>query len=95
MRIYIAGPITGCYGYKKKFEETEKKLCERGHIVLNPAFLPEGLKNYMGICEEMIKQADAIYFQKGFTSSTGSMQEYMIAVKRKKEDKNFRIFMEG
>lgn len=47
MRIYIAGPITGKLEYKKEFKSRERKLRNMGHIVISPAYLPDGLKDYM------------------------------------------------
>lgn len=52
MKIYISGKITGDRRYKAKFREVEKKLAAAGHIVLNPATAPEGLRpvDYMRLC---------------------------------------------
>ena len=54
LKVYIAGPITGLFDYKKEFKKVEKKIVAMGHIVLNPSFLPSGLSNYMPICKAMI-----------------------------------------
>jgi hypothetical protein len=83
MRIYIAGPITGIFDYRKKFKKVEKKFIEMGHIIINPATLPSGLKDYMPICKAMIDQADAIYFLKGFSESVGSLEEFDYAKSNK------------
>lgn len=55
MKIYISGKITGDRRYKAKFREVEKKLVAAGHIVLNPATAPEGLRpvDYMRLCFAM------------------------------------------
>lgn len=60
MIVYLAGKIKGNKNYKKEFKEAEKKLKEKGHIVLNPAKLPKGMESYqyMPICLAMIEQAD-------------------------------------
>jgi nucleoside 2-deoxyribosyltransferase len=60
MIVYLAGKIKGNKNYKKEFKEAEKKLKEKGHIVLNPAKLPKemGDYHYMPICLAMIEQAD-------------------------------------
>lgn len=79
MKIYIAGPITGVFDYKKNFKATEEKLSSMGHIVLNPAILPSGLKDYMKICKAMIDEADAVFFKDGWESSLGSNEEYQYA----------------
>lgn len=57
MKIYISGKITGDRRYKAKFREVEKKLAAAGHIVLNPATAPEGLRpvDYMRLCFAMIR----------------------------------------
>lgn len=60
MKIYISGKITGDRRYKAKFREVEKKLAAAGHIVLNPATAPEGLRpvDYMRLCFAMMEAAD-------------------------------------
>ncbi|CRZ34616.1 uncharacterized protein DUF4406 [Herbinix hemicellulosilytica] len=84
MIIYIAGPITGVIDYKRKFEAAEKMLINMGHIAINPAYLPSGLKDYMPICKAMIDQADAVYFLTGWQQSKGAKEEYEYAQKKKK-----------
>ena len=73
MKIYIAGKITGDPNYKEKFDIAATSLEEQGHIVLNPAELPEGMlpADYMRICFAMIDTADAIYLLKDWCSSSG------------------------
>lgn len=77
MIIYIAGKITGDPNYKEKFDIAATSLELQGHIVLNPAELPEGLlpADYMRICFSMIDTADAIYLLKGWYSSSGASIE--------------------
>ena len=62
MKIYISGKITGDRRYKAKFREVEKKLAAAGHIVLNPATAPEGLRpvDYMRLCFAMMEAADVV-----------------------------------
>ena len=43
MKVYIAGKITGDRRYRAKFREAAKALEEAGHVVLNPATLPDGM----------------------------------------------------
>lgn len=43
MKIYIAGRIAGDRKYRAKFREAAKALEGMGHVVLNPATLPDGL----------------------------------------------------
>lgn len=77
MKIYIAGKITGEPNYKEKFDIAATSLEAQGHIVLNPAELPEGMlpADYMRICFAMIDTADAIYLLKGWYSSSGASIE--------------------
>ena len=41
MKIYIAGKITGDRKYRAKFREAAKAMEALGHVVLNPATLPD------------------------------------------------------
>lgn len=77
MKIYIAGKITGEPNYKEKFDIAATSLEAQGHIVLNPAELPEGMlpADYMRICFAMIDTADAIYLLKDWYSSSGASIE--------------------
>ena len=77
MKIYIAGKITGEPDYKEKFDIAATSLEAQGHIVLNPAELPEGMlpADYMRICFAMIDTADSIYLLKGWYSSSGTSIE--------------------
>ena len=59
MKIYIAGKIAGDRRYRAKFREAAKALEAAGHVVLNPATLPDGLTDadYMRICMAMVEWA--------------------------------------
>lgn len=63
MKIYIAGKITGDPDYRAKFADAQRQIEAQGHIVLNPATLPEGMepKDYMRICFAMIDAADELW----------------------------------
>lgn len=78
MIVYIAGKITGDSEYAVKFSKSELKLNKDGHIVLNPAALPEGMRpaDYMRICFAMIESADVVYFLDGYRQSRGAMVEW-------------------
>lgn len=41
VKIYISGKITGDRKYRAKFREAAKTLEALGHVVLNPATLPD------------------------------------------------------
>lgn len=92
MIIYIAGKITGDPDYKEKFDIAATSLEAQGHIVLNPAELPEGMlpADYMRICYAMLDTADAIYLLKDWHSSSGASIERNYAMYTGKS-----IFTEG
>lgn len=77
MKIYIAGKISGNPTYKTDFERPAIKLEAEGHIVLNPAALPEGMRqeDYMRICFAMIDVADKVYLLPGWYCSEGARLE--------------------
>ena len=77
IKIYIAGKISGDNKYKQKFKKTKEKYEKEGHIVLNPACLPEGMKksDYMRICFAMIDSADMVIFLPDYTDSKGAQVE--------------------
>ena len=85
MRVYIAGAMTGKFDYKKYFMEAEDYVKELGHIVVNPAYLPEGLSDYYEINKAMIDQCDAIYVLLGYETSVGTKKEIEHATKTKKQ----------
>ena len=87
MKIYIAGPITGVPDYKEQFKKAQKVCEERGLIVVNPAYLPEGLgKNevYMHICYSMIDVVDGVLILDGWKDSLGTKCELEYAIKHNK-----------
>ena len=77
MKVYIAGKITGDPGYRDKFAAAEIQLGRQGHVVLNPAELPEGMapEDYMRICFAMIDVADAVIFLPDAAESAGARLE--------------------
>jgi hypothetical protein len=85
MKVYIAGPITGIFNYKQKFNIAENRIKEMGHIAINPSFLPEGLKHYMDICIAMIDQADSILLLDGWQNSIGANIELDYAKQHDKQ----------
>lgn len=81
MKIYIAGKITGDPDYRTKFADAQRQIEAQGHIVLNPATLPEGMepKDYMRICFAMIDVADRVLFLRDWFLSTGAQIEMSYA----------------
>lgn len=77
MKVYIAGKITGDPNYWVKFAREQSKLGREGHIVLNPAELPEGMEpaDYMRICFAMIDCADMVLFLEDHKESRGAKVE--------------------
>lgn len=78
MKVYIAGKITGDSEYKKKFQIAQNDFENHGHIVLNPATLPDGMttSDYMRICFSMMECADVVAFLPDFRQSKGAMLEW-------------------
>lgn len=77
MKIYLAGKIAGDRQYKAKFRAAAVEFERRGHVVLNPAILPEGLSDadYMSISMAMLYAADAVVFLPDYRESRGAMVE--------------------
>lgn len=78
MKIYIAGKIAGDKRYRAKFREAAKSLEALGHVVLNPATLPDGLDDgdYMQIALAMLNAADVAVFLPDYQESKGAMVEW-------------------
>lgn len=78
MKIYLAGKITGDKRYRAKFRDAAKALEAAGHVVLNPATLPDGLTeaDYMQIGMAMLNAADLAVFLPDYQESKGAMVEW-------------------
>ena len=78
--FYIAGPITGLpRGNKLMFTTAEIFLKRQGAIVVNPSFLPEGLRSheaYMNICLPMLRECDKVLMLPDWRASKGANIEY-------------------
>ena len=77
MKIYIAGKITGDPDYRAKFADAQRQIEAQGHIVLNPATLPEGMepKDYMRICFAEMEAVDYVVFLPDWVESAGAKLE--------------------
>lgn len=86
MKIFISGPITDNANYKQQFKTAEEKLKKNGHIVMNPAILPNGFEHeeYMKITVAMLEVCDAVLFLEGWFESEGSAIEMTKAIEFKK-----------
>ncbi|HAT1683822.1 TPA: DUF4406 domain-containing protein [Klebsiella oxytoca] len=80
--IYIAGPMSGYPDFNRTaFAMTATNLAAKGHTVLNPALLPDGLayEQYMDIALAMLRCADTIWFLDNWEHSTGAQAEHAVA----------------
>jgi hypothetical protein len=86
VKVYIAGKITGDFGYKERFAEAERLLRSQGHITMNPAVLPLGFEHYeyMRICYSMIDVCEGIYFLNNWMDSKGAVMEHEYATRTQK-----------
>ena len=84
MKIYIAGPMSGLVNCNRdKFNLMAECLTQGGHVVLNPATLPDGLSqaDYMAVCIAMLQRCDAILMLNGWQGSEGAKAEHALAKK--------------
>ncbi|WP_227136688.1 DUF4406 domain-containing protein [Kosakonia radicincitans] len=84
MKIFISGPMSSLPNFNRQaFHEAARMLDSQGHVVLNPATLPDGLndKEYMDICTAMLFCADAIYLLPEWKISRGARAEHALAEK--------------
>lgn len=82
MTAYIAGPITKrLKTYQYAFTDAEMVLKYLGYKVLNPAWLPKGLKDedYQRIDDAMLQTADVVVLLKGWERSKGARREAKLA----------------
>lgn len=94
MKIYLAGPMTGYEDFNfPAFFRVAEELRAKGHEVFNPAQNDldkwgdmEGVKknaNYRECMNDdlgwITKNADAIYFMKGWENSSGALAEFFAA----------------
>ena len=87
MKVYISGAMANRPDtYKKELERVEKMLKKHGHVVINPAVLPEGLdhEKYMPICLAMVDSADIVFMMKGWGDSKGARLEHDYAIYQEK-----------
>ncbi|HHA1195976.1 TPA: DUF4406 domain-containing protein [Enterobacter kobei] len=88
MKVYIAGPMTGYEKFNRPaFNAASETLTSQGHVVLNPATLPDGLSEaqYMDICLAMLRCAEGIYMLNEWEYSVGARAENALAEKLKLE----------
>ena len=82
MKIYIAGPMTGLPDCNREaFNRAATILESQGHVVLNPAILPDGLEHheYMEICISMLMVCERVVLLPGWEKSKGAVIERFYA----------------
>ena len=85
--VYLAGKITGDKNAVEKFALLTSVLEKHGALVLNPLYIPYGLKqeDYMDICFAMIRASSTCCFISDWSESEGAVAEYHYAKKIRKE----------
>ena len=82
MTIYISGKMKDVKDYHIQFALAEEELIKKGHIVINPAVLPQGLNSdkYMPICLAMVDAVDAVVMiGHNWKQSVGALTEMQFA----------------
>ena len=88
MTVFISGPITNrLKTYQYAFADAQMALEFLGYKVLNPAWLPKGLKieDYVKIDNAMLECSDVIVLLPGWENSEGSRKEVELAMQLRKQ----------
>lgn len=90
--IYISGPITGLpeQEVRSAFQTAEARLKRAGYETINPLEVVTNQRASYGECmgkdiQELIDNADAVYFCRGWQNSKGCMLEFHTAKIYEKE----------
>ena len=84
MTAFISGPITNRMArYQYDFADAQMVLEFLGYKVLNPAWLPKGLKDkdYETVNDAMLSVADTVVLLPGWEKSPGARREAKLAEK--------------
>jgi hypothetical protein len=81
MKTYIAGKITGNPDYYEHFQRAALDLRMKGHTVISPTILPDGLEyaDYMHACFALVDVAEAVYMLNNWQESAGAVEEHRYA----------------
>lgn len=91
--IFLSGPMTGFPDYNRPlFNHAAQVLTEQGHIVLNPAWHPDGLEHsqYLHMCFAEIDVADTLVQLPGWSRSVSAAREFYYAQARNKKIEAFK-----
>lgn len=86
--VYISGPMSGLPDYNyPAFFAAEKILIAKGFETINPARTEEKAdwNGYMSHAIDLMRNATAIYYLKGWENSFGARIEAIVAEKMKLE----------
>lgn len=91
MKIYISGAISSDPDYKAKFAAAEAALVGKGHLVMNPAILPQGFtwEDYMTVALAMQSVCDATLFLPDWNESKGAKVEHFHATEKAHRHKRY------
>ncbi|MGU5756794.1 DUF4406 domain-containing protein [Aeromonas caviae] len=81
--VYIAGPRSGVLEYNTPaFNDEALNQQQKGHVVLNPATLPDGLtqQQYMQLCCPMVMMADEVIMLPAWIDSQRATAEFNLAM---------------
>jgi len=91
MIYYLCGPTTGVKDYKCNFEKVEKEYTQKGHTVLNPAWIPKSLswEKAMSIDMVIVQECEVLLLLPGWENSSGALIEKALAEKIGKRIENY------
>jgi hypothetical protein len=98
MTIYLSGPMTGLPECNRPaFHRAARRLRAAGHVVLNPAELPEGWtwERYMQRAMRDLVPCEGVALMSGSWQSKGARMEIAAALLMNKEIRSVGEWCEG